>query len=411
MLLMQILLVGGSAFAQFANYNSIILGDRAAGMGGAGTALLNDTASAAFYNPALLAQSTGSAFSAAVGIYKKYDTQYGSENDYTQTPLKVSTGFFRSLPASTGSVIRKNEWTLGLSILVPEYENFKGDLKSSPTNKSTLSYTDETLWVGGTVSHHTTKDNSWGLTLYYTARNFLRSIQDRSYPNASEAILFNSDETVVENAVVPIIGYLRRLENEWNLGVSLRLRGLPVSNTATYFEALTRTTPYSSTQVSENDLQSNAFIPAKLSLGASKAFADQGLEFSAVVDLYEGLSYDVINLPTRGTYVTRKSIANVSLGGEWTVTDWFKLRGGLFSNLSPYPDPDPNMKRHQGEHIDQAGWSANMVFIADNKIAYTFGGYYIGGRGRAMERIDQDYQVVTKSQHVFTMLAGTQFYF
>lgn len=409
-ILMKLLLFLSPAFAQLANYNSIILGDRSAGMGGAGTALLNDTSSAAYYNPALLAQSSGSAFSAAVGIYKKYDTQYGSESDYTQTPLKVSTGFFRSLPSSTGSVIRKGEWTMGLSILVPEYETFKGDLKSSNENTSTLSYTDETLWAGGILSHQLSEKSSWGLTIYYTARNFMRSIQDRSYPSSSEAILFNSEETMVENAIVPILGYLRRFDNGWNFGASFRTRGIPVNNSATYFESITRTNPYSSTEINQNNLESKAFIPAKLSLGLSKGF-DSGVEISIAGDFYEGLTYDMINIPSRSTHVVRRPIYNLSLGIEKSFTDWFKLRGGLFSNLSPYPDPDPTNKRHQGEHIDQAGFSANLVFVADNKIAYTFGGYYIGGRGRAMERIDQDYQIVTKSQQVFTMLVGTSFHF
>lgn len=410
MVLIKLLLWLSPCFAQFANYNSIILGDRAAGMGGAGTALLDDTSSAAYYNPALLAQSAGSAFSAAVGIYKKYDTQYGSETDYTQTPLQASVGFFRSLPASTGNVIRKNDWTMGLSILVPEYETFKGDLKTSAANTSTLSYTDETLWVGGTLSHHTTPRSSWGVTLYYTARNFLRSVQDRSYPSPTEAILFQSDETIVENAIVPIFGYLTHFESGWNLGASVRLRGIPLANKATYFESLTQTNPYSSTEIHENDLQSNAFIPAKLSMGFSRTF-EGDLTVSGTLDIYEGFSYDTINLASRGSYVVRNSIANISLGAEKGLTDWFKIRAGIFSNLSPYPDPDPNMKRHQGEHVDQSGFSANVVFIADDKIAYTFGGYYTGGRGRASERIDQDYPVIPKSQHVFTMLAGTHFYF
>lgn len=407
---MKLLLLVSPSFAQLSNYNSIILGDRSAGMGGAGTALLNDTSSAAYYNPALLAQSQGSAFSAAVGIYKKYDTQYGSESDYTQTPLKVSTGFFRSLPSSTGSLIRKGDWTTGLSILVPEYETFKGDLKSSTSNTSTLSYTDETLWVGGTISHHTNENSSWGLTIYYTARNFMRSIQDRSYPSPNEAILFNSEETMTENAIVPILGYLRRFDNGWNFGASLRTRGAPVKNSATYFESLTRTNPYSSTEINENNLESKAFIPAKISLGLSKTFRD-GIEISMTTDFYEGLTYDIINIPSRSTYVVRRPVTNISFGIEKAFTDWLMLRGGLFSNLSPYPDPDPTIKRHQGEHVDQAGFSANLVFVAENKIAYTFGGYYIGGRGRAIERIDQDYLVVTKSQHVFTMLVGTSFHF
>ncbi|MGZ3771463.1 MAG: hypothetical protein ACXVCR_16915, partial [Bdellovibrio sp.] len=200
LILMKLLLCLTPSFAQFANYNSVLLGDRAAGMGGAGTALPNDVSSAAYYNPALLSQTDGTAFSAAVGIYKKYDINYGSEIDYTKNPLKASSGFFRSLPASTGNVVRKNGWSFGLSILVPEYETFKGDLQATNTNTSTLTYTDESLWVGPTLSHEIDEKSAWGFTLYYTARNFSRSVQDRSYPNSTQATLFNSEETVQENA-------------------------------------------------------------------------------------------------------------------------------------------------------------------------------------------------------------------
>lgn len=409
-MLIKLLLLIAPCFAQYANYNSIILGDRAAGLGGAGTALLDDTSSAAYYNPALLAMSHGSAFSAAVGIYKKYDIRYGSEVDYTQTPLQVSSGFFRSLPASTGNLIRKNDWTFGLSILVPEFETFKGDLQSSATNTSTLTYTDESLWVGGTISHPLGAKSSLGLTLYYTARNFIRSIQDRSFPTSTSAILFNSEETLTENAMVPVLGYLTLPADGWTFGLSLRLRGIPVDTRGTYFESLTNTTPYSSNEISETELGSLVFIPAKISVGFSRSFGE-GWLIASNVDLYEGYNYQMINFDSKGSAITRNATANISLGIEKEFTSWFKARVGGFSNFSPYPDPDPELKRLQGERVDQTGVSANMVFIAENKIAYTFGGYYTGGRGRAIERIDQDYRVVTKSQQVFTMLAGTQFYF
>jgi hypothetical protein len=398
------------SFAQLANYNSILLGDRSAGMGGAATALLEDASSGAFFNPATLAMSESSTLSAAVGIYKKYDTQYGSESDYTQTPFKINTGFFRSLPASTGSMIRKEGWTFGLSILVPEYETFKGDLQSTTANTSTLTYLDESLWVGGMLSRKTSASESWGLTLYYTARNFNRSIQDRTYPNTSEAILYSSEETVTENSIVPIIGYLKKHESGWLLGSSLRLRGIAVASDATFFENRTTTNPYSSSEVNQLNLKTDVFIPAKISIGASKV-VNNYLEIAMTADLYEGRSYSFIDLPSKGTYVVRQAIANFSIGSEWTFKDWLKLRSGIFTNISPYPDPDPTLKKYQGEHIDQAGFSANLVFIADNKIAYTFGGYYSGGRGRAIERINQDFEVVTKSQHIFTMLVGTHFYF
>ncbi|XGC81299.1 hypothetical protein ACES2L_02230 [Bdellovibrio bacteriovorus] len=411
MLLIKFLILCSSVgFSQIANYNSIILGDRAAGMGGAGTALVEDTSSSAFYNPATLAQSPGSAFSAAVGIYKKYDTQYGGESDYTKTPLKVSTGFFRSLPASTGNLIRKENLTFGLSIVVPEYETFKGDLNATDTNTTTLAFTDESLWVGAVVAKNISRTQSWGLTLYYTARNFVRSVQDRTYPNTSEAILFTSEETLVENAIVPVLGYFEQT-GMGNFGVSLRIRAFPISTQATYFESLTTTNPYSSVQINENNLASTIFIPTKLSLGYSRTFFTD-LLLSTNVDVYEGFKYESLNLGgNKGSAITREVVGNISVGIEKPIVDWFKVRAGLFTNFSPYPDPDPNLHQFQGERLDQLGFSANAVFIADNKIGYTFGGYYIGGRGKAIERVNQNFSVITKSQHVFTMLAGTQFYF
>lgn len=410
LIIIKLLLCITPGFAQFANYNSVLLGDRAAGMGGAGTALPSDVSSAAYYNPALLSQSEGTAFSAAVGIYKKYDINYGSEVDYTKNPLKASTGFFRSLPASTGNVVRKYGWTFGLSILVPEYETFKGDLQATTQNTSTLTFTDESLWVGPTLSRSINANSAWGMTLYYTARNFTRSIQDRSYPDATQAVLFNSEETLTENAIVPVFGYMIMPTAEWTLGASVRIRGIPASSSATYFESLTRTNPYSTNQINQSNLSSSIFIPSKLSLGLSRSH-EGGWLWSANLDMYEGFSYEMINYDNRGSSVVRNAIANLSLGVEKTFMHWLKARLGVFSNLSPYPDPDESLKRLQGERVDQAGVSANLVFIADNKIAYTFGGYYTGGRGRAIERVDQDYHVITKSQQVFTMLAGTQFYF
>ncbi|MBN8538659.1 MAG: hypothetical protein J0M15_16540 [Deltaproteobacteria bacterium] len=78
----------------FSNYNSILLGDQSAGMGGAASAVVGDTSAAAFYNPATLARLNGASFSAAVGIYKKFDTVYGEEEDFTKAPLRLNQGFY-----------------------------------------------------------------------------------------------------------------------------------------------------------------------------------------------------------------------------------------------------------------------------------------------------------------------------
>ena len=46
-------LASATANAAYSNYNSVLIGSQAAGMGGAYTALYQDSSAVAFYNPAL----------------------------------------------------------------------------------------------------------------------------------------------------------------------------------------------------------------------------------------------------------------------------------------------------------------------------------------------------------------------
>jgi len=125
--------------AAFSNYNSILIGDQAAGMGGAYTAMTDDASALAYYNPAGLAYLQGHSFSAAVGIYKKFDTSFGTEEDFTKAPLRINQGFFRAIPSSTGSVLRRENYTFALSIVVPDFDNYKGDLGTMNEKTTTLS--------------------------------------------------------------------------------------------------------------------------------------------------------------------------------------------------------------------------------------------------------------------------------
>jgi hypothetical protein len=52
-----------------------------------------------------------------------------------------------------------------------------------------------------------------------------------------------------------------------------------------------------------------------------------------------------------------------------------------------------------------------MLALRSENIEYTFGGYYTGGRGRSVQRINQAYEVVPKVVNVFTMLVGTSYSF
>lgn len=403
-----------NTFAAFSNYNSILLGDQSAGMGGAATAVVGDTSAAAFYNPATLARLNGASFSAAVGIYKKFDTVYGEEEDFTKAPLRVNQGFFRSLPASTGNVIRLGEYVFSLSILVPDYDSYKGDLYKKGDNATTLAFIDESLWVGPSLSKELSPTESIGITGYYTARNFIRSSTDLVYESNQKATLFNQEKTITENALVFVLGYYRQLSEKWSMGMTFRPPAMRIAGTATVFESKTRIDIPANSMVVESkndpDKASRVVIPGKMTVGVSY-LQDSATLWALDASLYEGVSYIDLEDESIGKRVSKKAVWNVSMGVEKALIQWLKVRLGFFTNFSAHNDPDPTLMQLQEDKVDMLGFSANLVFIAGKRIGYTFGGYYTGGRGKSSQYIQGEYQIITKTQHVFTMLVGSQLYF
>lgn len=405
-------LISVAASANFTNYNSLLIGDQSAGMGGAATAMTEDSSGMAWYNPATLAKLKGQSFSAAVGIYKKFDIQYREDGDVAKAGLRINQGFFRALPSSTGSVIRPKQipalqdYTLALSILVPEYEAFKGDIAKEGDSLSTFSLITESLWVGLGMAKQVSATESMGFTLYYTARSVSKSVSDRTYVTSVTSEIFTEERNYTQNAFVGILGYHVDLNPEWKLGVSYRLPSLHVAGQG----EVTQTTISNgaiSTPVSDRGLETKARIPWRLGLGVARVLPENWT-MAADLNIYGPASYSDLESATMAEKIEHKQVVNVSLGFEKTWTNWFKSRIGFFSNFSSHPDPEISKVQGQGDHVDQAGWSANLA-MKSGQIEYTFGGYYTGGRGRSVQRINQVYEVVPKSVNIFTMLVGTSY--
>jgi hypothetical protein len=405
-----------STFAAFGNYNSILIGDMAAGMGGAATAVSEDAAGAAWYNPASLAALKGESFSAAVGIYKKFATQYGIGDDLISSALKVNQGFFRALPSSTGSVIRPKQiewlkdWTMTLSILVPEFDQYRGQVATSPDNNSTLAMTDESLWAGGAIARQISPTEYFGVTAYYTARSLQKSVNDRTYRGPNDFKIYTEDLNITQNSLVFIAGYLKELGAHWSWGVSIRFPNIHMVGRASYlantFEAGQAERP-----VVLSELDSKSRIPARLNLGAS--YRDNaGWIVAADLNIHGYEQYEDIQTTQPGIAerLEHRPLINLSIGAEYKFTNWFKIRMGGFTNFSSLAKPDPAISRGQGDQVNQMGFAANAAFRSGH-IEYTFGGYYSGGRGEGVQRVNHQYVVLPKSQNIYTMLVGTSYYF
>jgi hypothetical protein len=412
--------ISSYSLANSGNYNSILIGDQAAGMGGAYTALHYDASALAWYNPATLALLKGRSVSASVGIYKKFDTLYDANDNVsglTQAGLKANQGFFRPLPSSTGSVARFDnetlkDWTLGFSILTPHFDSFKGDISRSGDNNSTLNMTDESLWVGLGAGKKYSEKEAYGFSLYYTARNFTKSVTDRTYSNSTTYRIYQEERDYTQNAITMIFGYHRILANNLKLGLSARPFSVSVAGKGTYSAYDVKSGSVQAPQ-SATEVTTKGRVPQKYVLGV--AYEWPKLKVSGDLAYYSGMSYSDLDEISNSELLKHNSVWQAALGLQWDYREWLLFRTGVFSNLSAFSNPEIDnvsspATQQQGDRIDMLGWSFNAAFRKGN-IEYTFGGYYIGGWGRSVQRVSHEYKVVPISKQVFTMLVGTSYSF
>lgn len=409
-----ITLFSSVSWGAFSNYNSILIGDQAAGMGGAATGMASDASAGAWYNPGTLAALEGQSFSASVGIYKKFDTRFGEKMDIVTSALKANEGFFQAIPSSTGSIIRPHHipflegYTLTLSILVPEFDSYRGDINSTDDNLSSLTLVDQSLWVGGAISRPLSAKDFVGMTVYYTARSLTQNVNERYYVSPTDFEIYSEERTIKQNALVFVFGYFRKLTEEWNFGVSLRPSSIHIAGQATYNENRI-VNGVIDPPLANNDLTTRSRIPAKLSVGFSYSGWTDWL-WSWDISVYGQEQYNDLEMDEVSQRIEHQPIVNGAVGAQYRWLDWLSIRAGFFTNFSAHPKPDPAKVRGQGDRVDQLGFAANVAVKSGN-IEYTFGGYYSGGNGQSVQRINRQLAVVDKVQNTFTMLVGTSYFF
>jgi hypothetical protein len=397
------------AFAGFANYNSILIGDEAAGLGGAYTAFSGDPAAGPFYNPASLARMQGNTLSAAINVYTKNETQFGDVGSSSQAPLRVNRGTITPIPAASGTVYTFGNFAFGLSIVFPDFEQYAGEIVSSNQATSYLNLRDESLWVGGAVAMNLSQDDSIGMTMYYSSRTFNRSLLDQS-TSGGVSTVSTSEKSFSQNSIIYILGYQRRLNEQWSAGAGLRLPSLPVSGRGTYFEADISSGGGPITPDTQSDLRARTKIPPRLNAGVG--YTRKG-RWKAGADLhyYGSETYRDFQVGQGAETVDHHPVLNASVGGEYYVKQWLALRAGLFTNFSSFKKIPEVPTERRGDHIDMWGFATNAGIFTSRASAVTLGGFYTGGKGFNVQQVGQQLVKVPKSTQIFSFLVGTAFYF
>lgn len=403
------LAIASSVQADQYHYKDILVGDRAAGLGGAYTAISDDV-SGLYYNPAGIVYSSQPKISGSVNAFNQRTTTYKnlSKDNPNQKWKRTSAGMVANYFGATQPI--GDSGTIGFSIAIPNYDledqtdefhNMKGSARlsgllngtgiedtSAPTaslNRHIIDFNNEdsTTLAGISYAQPITDDLSIGLTLYGYMRKrettnwqFVQA-NDSSNTKTLDGTLYQKIQTE-EFGLQPRLGVMWAPMERLSIGLMAQTTFM-LSESSEYrqYEKYTLTDS-SGTQVLSGslagydltyipDLQegSENDLPLELNLGAAYFPSDALLlsadfSFASETDSYEQL-------------------VNVAFGSEYYLNSTWAVRGGVYSNLA---NTGTDVAATNRDHVDLYGGSF-AVSRYSKKSNITVGVNYFTGSGKA----------------------------
>jgi len=385
-----ILFIANHSYAGIYNHMEVLVGEKAAGMGGAFTAVADDT-TATFYNPAGIVQIPFNSMSASANAvtFKTREGKFFIEDDEKLTS-------FDFIPNFWGVIVNTNIGKFGLSIVVPESDNF--ELHEKYSNVSLLGYTwstareditieTDTYLIGPSYAVSILPGLSAGISLYLLYNTFADNIYsywDTDYIDASDGLSYSYlfENSIGRNGtgtgITGKAGVLYKVNNRLQVSGVFR----PLSMIAEKVKV--RQVAYES-NISENDVvivfqrgdveETVSFtreLPYSLTTGITY-FPSDRITVAVDISYYGAAEYfektkilDVeFNPKDDQRKVIFEEVINGNIGLEYMLTSSVPLRAGIYTDLSAAPEvKDNNMV--QATHLDKYGMSLSSGYMKSN---------------------------------------------
>lgn len=365
------------------HYQNILIGSRAAGMGGAYTALSDDT-SGCYYNPAGLAMVTTTTVSASMNAYNKSKKTYksiltstgGSSQDWEQESSVLLPNFF-------GVVKKMGNGMLGFSYAVPDstirrqdqtFKNIQSSISGNPIESYIINIDDmDNIYLFGPSYSLRLRDNlSIGATVYayYRDKQIIRN-QALFFEDGAH-LWVNSYETQEDWGYRPMVGLIWEPMEQLALGISVSQIRIFTSDrrSQTLYRDSTDDANFADTDTLWLQTESYDYVddyPVTTRLGLSY-FVDPRLLFSVDV------AYHFETEDKSATF-------NIALGSEYYLKDNLALRVGLHTDRANTEELSSN-DTYQPEHVDIYNASASLsLFNGPSNI--TLGATYGFGSGES----------------------------
>ncbi len=369
------------------HYINMLIGERAAGMAGAYTAVADDTGGL-FYNPAGIAYASGSSLSGSMNAYQQIDTTYkkvlGGQYDWERSSGSLLPNFF-------GIVKPLGKGMIGFSYAVANsieedqdqtYDNIATTLGSANQFIINFNNSDNTYNFGPSYARRISERLSVGATLYFHYR--------RQQRISNMILLYNSDRLwsneyfqLEESGIKPVVGVMWSPLNKLALGASVSQVTILDSKITIHQACLgANGSSYAAGSLCQSGnvlnhrvIASNAVAdyPLNINLGAAW-FVSDGLLLSADIK-YFSASGSGAN--------ARISATNAALGAEYYLNPRWALRGGLYSDFASTPKLQSGFTAYnQPEHVDLYGIAMSVSHFERNS-SISLGFNYAAGSGKA----------------------------
>jgi len=412
-------LVTSPILADNFHYKDIILGERAIGLGGAFSAIADDS-SGIFYNPAGLAFAQENYLSVSTNAYAS-NREVFKDIAPGQNYETRSQSLF---PSMVGVTQNMGPGKLGLGFFATNSEAIdqsdKLELPADGTNAERrltrhLLSQNNTYIFGPAYAIEITDNFAIGLSLMGKIRTF-KSIDDQLFlvDNGTDFsyLITNVLQTQTEYGILPILGIQFMPVPKWSLALTLSrpyLKGTSrKTSTSTKLNtngSIPTPTGNFTTDFGENVAEEKYDVTSPFSVTFGTAyFASKSWLISAQADIYQNLNFSGITAPVT---------INWSVGSEYFVFDWLALRAGVYANNASTPVPRAGALANgstdvQPPHIDQLGGAAGFsVYRPNSSVTFSVSQSSGTGSGQAYPSVT-DIQTMNRSVFAFYLSGSYQ---
>lgn len=359
-------LAAAPARADFFNNRNFLVGERAAHLGGAFTAIADD-ATAGWYNPAGLASIRSTSVLMTANAYALALNRRAIQVGQPGQDAQLNLFSFGGVPTTLGIAIPFDSgFTLGFPVLITDRIRVVGraardGISTGPTllggpevytkYTTTLNFDLVSTVAGPALGYRINASLSVGVSLLlhvqavaYEAGNEYESAAGRaieSFTNSSSAV-----------GIIPVLGLLWRPTPRLRLGLSYAAQTISVFGNNSYVASAVSTSGQTFSLL--GDAFASSKYPHRITVGLAVPLprrfflsADVAYSFGMAYGLPNGL----LNTSDPNFVQVEDGHLDVSVGTEWVLNETQAVRAGLFTNLSSAP------QTQRSEKVDMFGAS------------------------------------------------------